>query len=90
MNLCKKFDFRVFSKSVWLAGNIQREERYDYPPDAIREGIVNAICHRDYESIGETHIRIFDDRLEIYNPGELPKPLKLEDLKREHKSILKN
>ncbi len=86
----KTFVLEHIPKAVWLAGNIQREERYDYPPDAIREGIVNAICHRDYESIGETHIRIFDDRIEIWNPGELPKPLKLEDLKREHKSIPRN
>lgn len=75
---------------VYLVGKPEREERYEYPPDAIREAIVNAICHRDYESIGNIQIRVFDDRIEVWNPGLLPEPLTLEDLKRKHKSIPRN
>ena len=77
-------------KAVWLAGKPQREERYQYPPDAIRETIVNAICHRNYEERGNIQIRIFDDYLEVWSPGELPKPLTPEDLKKTHKSIPRN
>jgi len=77
--------------SAWLVpGKVEREERYEYPPDAIREAIVNAICHRDYESTGNVQVRIFDDRIEVWNPGRLPDPLTLEDLKKRHKSIPRN
>ena len=38
---------------VYLAGKSEREEKYDYPPDALREAIINAICHRDYASVGQ-------------------------------------
>ena len=75
---------------VYLIGRPEREERYEYPPDALREGIINAICHRDYKSVGHIQIRIFDDRIEIWNPGLLPEPLTLDDLKKKHKSIPRN
>jgi len=75
---------------VYLAGKPEREERYDYPPDALREAIINAICHRDYVRVGHIQIRVFDDRVEVWNPGLLPRPLTLEDLKKKHKSIPRN
>lgn len=75
---------------VYLAGKPEREEKYAYPPDALREAIVNAVCHRDYTGAGHVQIRIFDDRIEVWNPGLLPEPLTLEDLKRKHKSIPRN
>jgi ATP-dependent DNA helicase RecG len=61
-----------------------------YPPDAIREAIINAICHRDYEMQSNVQIRIFDDRIEVWGCGPLPEPLTLEDLKKKHRSILRN
>jgi ATP-dependent DNA helicase RecG len=48
---------------------MRREERPVVPISAIREALVNAIAHRDYESTQETMIRIFDDRIEFFNPG---------------------
>jgi len=51
---------------------------------------VNAVAHRDYETASKVQIRIFDDRIEIWSPGLLPEPIKIEDLKREHKSIPRN
>ena len=77
-------------KAVWLNGKPQREERYQYPLEAIREAIVNAICHRNYEEKGNIQIRIFDDYLEVWSPGKLPDPLTPKDLKRTHKSIPRN
>jgi ATP-dependent DNA helicase RecG len=68
----------------------EREEKWEYPIEAIREAITNAICHRDYETASNVQIRIFDDRIEIWGCGLLPEPLTPEDLKREHKSILRN
>jgi len=68
----------------------EREEKWEYPIEAIREAITNAICHRDYEISANVQVRIFDDRIEIWGCGLLPEPLTVEDLKREHKSILRN
>jgi len=68
----------------------EREEKWEYPIEAIREAITNAICHRNYETASNVQIRIFDDRIEIWSCGLLPEPLTPEDLKRDHKSILRN
>jgi len=88
----KSLDFVLehIPKAVWLDGKLQREEKYQYPPDAFREAIVNAICHRDYEERGDIQIRVFDDFLEVWSPGKLPEPLRLEDLKKTHKSVPRN
>lgn len=75
---------------VYLAGKPEREEKYEYPQDAIREAIINAICHRDYEESGNVQVRIFDGRIEIWGCGPLPDPLTPEDLKKKHKSIPRN
>ena len=77
--------------AVWLVpGQVEREEKYEYPPDAIREAIINAVCHRDYSLSSSVQIRMFDDRLEVWSCGPLPEPLTPEDLKKKHKSILRN
>ncbi len=75
---------------VYLVGKPDREERYEYPPDAIREAITNAICHRDYETSSNVQIRVFDNRIEVWGCGQLPEPLAPEDLKKDHRSILRN
>ena len=59
-------------------------------PEALREAIVNAVCHRDYFSTGNIQIGIYDDRVEIWNPGKLPEPLTPAMLKGEHQSIPNN
>lgn len=87
----EKFVLFNIKKAAWVEpGKIERQERWEYPPDAIREAITNAIAHRDYSSSANVHISIFDDRIEVWNPGKLPPPLTPEDLKREHKSIPTN
>jgi len=64
---------------------------YTMPPlDAIREAIINAICHRDYQISSNVQVRIFDDRIEIWGCGSLPSPLTIDALKRKHVSILRN
>ncbi len=62
-------------KSIEIKNELKREERYFYPIDVIREAIVNAIVHRDYFSKDAIQIYIFDDRIEITNPGSLPQAL---------------
>ena len=68
----------------------ERIEKWEYPIEAIREAITNAICHRDYEISSNVQIRIFDDRIEIWGCGPLPRPLTVEDLVKKHDSVLRN
>ncbi len=68
---------------------LQREEFYEIPKSAIREGVVNAIIHRDYfEKGANVQINIFDDTLEITNPGGLVAGLNPKDFGK--KSISRN
>jgi ATP-dependent DNA helicase RecG len=68
-------------------GQLERVERPAYPLYALREGLVNAMVHRDYESSGVgVHVRIFPEHLVITNPGALPEGWKGSDLGRKHES----
>ena len=87
----EKFVLRNISKAAWVEpAKIERQEKWEYPPDAIREAVTNAVCHRDYESSANVQVRIFDDRIEIWNPGILPQPLTPADLKKQHESKPRN
>ncbi len=62
---------------------LRRTTSWSLPPAAVREAIVNAVAHADYSLRGAPiRIAIFDDRLEVENPGLLPFGLTLEDLPR--------
>lgn len=63
------------------------EEKLEIPKEAIREIIVNAIVHRDYDSNASVQIDVFADRVEILNPGGLPDELTVDDLIKEHLSV---
>ncbi len=69
------------------ADSTQAPVAYELPPDAVREGIVNAVAHRDYTSNGSVQVMLFADRLEIWNPGTLPPSLTLESLRHPHGSV---
>jgi ATP-dependent DNA helicase RecG len=62
-----------------------REERGEYPSFAVREALVNAVCHRDYRLTGRRiEIRMFDDRLEVASPGGLPGYITVDNIVEEH------
>jgi ATP-dependent DNA helicase RecG len=64
---------------------LEREERSEYPLFAVREALVNAVCHRDYRLRGRRiEIRKFSDRLEIISPGGLPGFITLDNIVDEH------
>ncbi|MBC8430565.1 MAG: putative DNA binding domain-containing protein [Desulfobacterales bacterium] len=73
-----------------MTGKPQRDEVWDYPLEAIRESIINAVCHRDYTMPSNTEVRIYDDRLTIWNPGGLPLGISMDDLFKPHGSVLRN
>src|SRR5690606_6599153 len=80
----------VYGKSIEVNDNI-RKEKSNYPQLAIREALMNAIVHRDYNSVNSfVQVDVFSNRTEISNYGRLPKGIKISDLKREHNSILRN
>ncbi len=59
---------------------LERIDRRDYPPEALREALLNAIVHRDYAINGPTLISIFDDRIEIVTIGGLVRGICFEDI----------
>lgn len=66
--------------SVEVSGLVH-QEAYEYPFEAVRELLVNAVAHRDYNQQGDcVHLNIFSDRLEVSSPGDLPGPVNLDNL----------
>jgi len=60
--------------------------KYEMPKEAIREIIVNAVAHRDYTSNAAVQVSVFADRVEVWNPGSLPRGLRPDDLAKPHSS----
>ena len=66
---------------------LQREDRTEYPPFAVREALVNAVCHRDYRLRGScVEIHMHADRLQIVSPGGLPAYITIDNIVEEHYS----
>ena len=66
--------------TVNLSGLAHRES-WALPLEAVRELLVNAVAHRDYNLQGDMiHLNIFSDRLEVHSPGKLPGPVTLDNL----------
>lgn len=65
---------QMTTKEVEKIPKMGREtlESVIYPPEALHEIITNAVLHRDYSVADDVHIRIFDNRIEVENPGRLP------------------
>ena len=66
---------------------IQRIEYFPVPDTALREALLNALVHRDYAVAAPVQIRVYEDRLAIWNPAVLPEGWKLKDLLGEHASL---
>ncbi len=69
------------SKSPWTVRGMTREEKSDYPLPAVREALINAVMHRDYQIVGtEVHVDMFDDRMEITSPGGMLSGARIQDM----------
>ena len=76
------FDFvtKHINKEYIITGKPQRDERWDYPLDALREIIINSVVHRDYSGPTGGVVKVFDDKIEISNIGRLPPGLTMPQL----------
>ena len=67
------------TRTASIMKGIRRVQRPDYPPETIRETIVNALVHRDYSLLGgQIQLLVFSDRIEVRSPGRLPNTLTME------------
>ncbi len=81
-----KIDRRVGVRSEGTQAPVE----FEVPREVISEAIVNAVVHRDYNSNGFVQVFVFADRIEVWNPGELPSSLTPELLKLPHASLPRN
>lgn len=83
-----QLNYKFLTRPVDFVG-LQRVEKDEYPVQALREMLLNALVHRVYMG-ADIQMRVYDDRLSIWNEGGLPLGLTIEDLKGEHSSRPRN
>ena len=66
----------LFDKSDGASPNAMK-----YPPRAMHEAMINALAHRDYESVDPTRITVFSDRIELISPGSLPAGVSIDEFR---------
>ncbi|MBQ7266571.1 MAG: putative DNA binding domain-containing protein [Firmicutes bacterium] len=77
-------------RNIRLGAKIQgllRKESYELPPEAIREIIINAHCHRNFTENSCVQVAIYSDRLEVTSPGGLYGGITLEDILKGHSKL---
>ena len=91
--LLKETELYVKNHIRWSVrfGDLEREEIPEIPANALREALVNSLCHRDYSNPKGNEVAIFEDRIEIFNPGSFPEGYEPDDfIKGEERSVLRN
>ena len=87
-NVPNQLNYKFFTKPIDFEG-MQRIEKGEYPVAALREMLLNALVHRTY--MGSTvQLRVYDNKLTLWNEGNLPEGMELESLKRHHISRPRN
>ena len=70
-----------------VVNGIRRETLPEFPVPVLREAVVNALAHRDYNLSGATvDITVWDDRVEVQSPGSLPGHITKDNMRNEHYS----
>lgn len=83
-----QLNYKFLTRSVDFAG-MHRIEKGEYPVAALREMLLNALVHRTYMG-ASIQIRVYDDKLSIWNEGSLPQGLDIASLKTDHNSRPRN
>lgn len=83
-----QLNYKFLTRPINFEG-MHRIEKGEYPVPAIREMLLNALVHRNYMG-APIQIRVYDDKISIWNEGSLPEGLTLAALKRSHSSRPRN
>ena len=78
--------YSKYSRALISYDGVYRVETHPVPYEAMREAVTNAVIHRDYAVPAPIQIRVYDDRVAIWNAGRLPRGWSLENLTGEHAS----
>ena len=70
----------ITDESEKINENLRREKELIYPPEAIRETVVNAFTHRDWTRFSEIEVTKYSDRIEIISPGAFPNSMTVEKM----------
>jgi ATP-dependent DNA helicase RecG len=87
-NVLERLDHKYLTRSIEFKGML-RLEHSEYPIPALREMLLNALVHRKYMG-SFIQIRVYDDKISIWNDGRLPEEITLESLKHVHSSHPRN
>lgn len=82
--------FTKYIKAMISYEDIYRVETYEYPKDALREALLNAVAHKDYTGPYPIQISVYDNKIMIWNYGKLPENWTVEDLLDKHSSQPRN
>jgi len=88
----KTMDFLLtkYTKALISYEELTRVETYEYPKDALREALLNAVSHKDYTGPYPIQISVYVDKIMIWNYGRLPENWTVEDLLNKHSSQPRN
>jgi ATP-dependent DNA helicase RecG len=78
--------FTKYIKALISYEGIHRVETYEYPKEAIREALHNAVAHKDYTGATPVQISVYRDKIMIWNYGQLPEDWTMDDLLKKHSS----
>ncbi|GHS84682.1 ATP-dependent DNA helicase [Bacteroidia bacterium] len=88
----KTMDFLLtkYTKALISYEGLTRVETYEYPKDALREALLNAVAHKDYTGPYPIQISVYADKIMMWNYGRLPENWTIEDLLDKHSSQPRN
>jgi ATP-dependent DNA helicase RecG len=75
-----------YTKALISYRGLSRIETYEYPKDALREALLNAVTHKEYPGGAPIQIRVYSDKLMIWNEGQLPENWTIKTLLQSHSS----
>jgi ATP-dependent DNA helicase RecG len=78
--------FTKYIKAEITYEGISRVEKFEYPKEAVREAVLNAIAHKDYSGGVPIQISVYSDKMIIWNEGQLPENWTVKTLLEKHAS----
>jgi ATP-dependent DNA helicase RecG len=75
-----------YTKALISYRGLSRIETNEYPKDALREALLNAVTHKEYPGSVPIQIRVYDDKIMIWNEGRLPADWTIQNILQNHSS----